>query len=50
MSKQTIGPRELALRAQREANVKPQKTVKEIAAGLPKPDGKKPVKRRKRNG
>ncbi len=43
---QTIGPREAALRAQREADAKPAKTVREIAATLPPTSGKRPVKRK----
>ena len=46
MSKQTIGPRELALRDMRAAQtVKPARAA--LAAELPKTSGVKPVKKRK---
>ena len=47
MSKQVIGPREAALRAQREEASKPAKSVREIAASLPVPSDKRPTKRKK---
>ena len=43
---QKIGPRELALRAQREADAKPTKTVRDLAAALPATSGKRPVMRK----
>jgi hypothetical protein len=46
---QKIGPREAALRAQREASTKPVRTVRDVIATmtkLPKPSGKKPIKRK----
>jgi hypothetical protein len=48
MSKQTIGPRELALRAQREAAVRPttKASVRELVKALPVTSGRKPIKRK----
>jgi len=49
MSKQTIGPREMALRALREADSKPEKTTARVlAAALPATSGKKPIKKRRK--
>jgi hypothetical protein len=48
MSKQTIGPREFELRRQREADAKAKpKPLADITAELPKPSGRKPVKRKR---
>lgn len=43
---QKIGPREAALRAQREAASKPQRSARDLAAALPATSGKRPVKRK----
>jgi len=43
MSRQTIGPRESALRAMREA----EKPTKATVPALPKTSGIKPIKRRR---
>lgn len=48
MSKQIIGPRELALRAQREAASKPMKSVRELAAALPVTSDIKSIKRKRK--
>jgi hypothetical protein len=45
MSKQTIGPREAALRAMRE-NKRPAPSHEAVAAKLPVTSSKKPVKRK----
>ncbi len=52
MSKQMIGPREAALRTQREeATRAPTKVfVRELIKALPAASGKKPVKRKAKRG